>query len=68
FVANTDYTLTGGTLDLNGYDLTMSSLSGSGGAVALGAANLTVDQAINTTFAGGITGTGALTKSGTGIL
>ena len=56
FVANTDYVVNGGTLDLNGYDLSMSSLSGTGGTVALGAADLTVDQATNTSFTGSLGG------------
>lgn len=65
---NTAYTVNGGALDPNGYDLTMSSLSGSGGIVGLGGANLTVDQATNTAFAGSISGTGGLIKSGNGLL
>jgi autotransporter-associated beta strand protein/T5SS/PEP-CTERM-associated repeat protein len=66
--ANTAYTVNAGTLDLNGHDLTVSSLAGAGGAVTLGAATLTVDQAGNTDYAGGITGTGGLTKQGVGAL
>ena len=68
FVSNTAYTVNGGTLDLNGYDLTMKSLSGAGGTVALGAGNLTVAQATNTTYAGVLSGTGGFTKSGAGTL
>ncbi|KWV52831.1 hypothetical protein AS156_09255 [Bradyrhizobium macuxiense] len=64
----TDYTLSGGTLDLNSNSLTMRSLSGSGGEVALGSARLTVDQATDTYFGGIISGAGGLTKSGTGLL
>jgi len=68
FVDNTAYAVNGGTLDLGGFDLTMSSLSGTGGTVSLGAANLTVNQAANTTYAGVLTGTGDFSKSGTGTL
>ena len=68
FVDDTAYTVNGGTLDLNGFDLTMSSLSGTGGTVALGTADLTVDQAADTTFSGIIAGTGTLTKDGVGNL
>ena len=68
FVGNTAYQVNGGRLDLNGHDLTMASLSGTGGTVALGSARLTIDQAANTTYAGGIEGTGGLTKTGTGML
>ena len=49
FVANTSYQVDGGTLDLNNFPTTMSSLSGTGGTVALGSAVLTVNQAGNTT-------------------
>ncbi|WP_323014840.1 autotransporter outer membrane beta-barrel domain-containing protein, partial [Devosia sp.] len=68
FVDSTAYAVNGGTLDLGGFDLTMASLSGTGGTVAFGAANLTVDQAASTTYAGVLTGTGAFIKSGTGTL
>lgn len=68
FVDDTAYAINGGTLDLNGFDLTMSSLSGAGGTISLGAANLTVDQAASTTYAGVLTGAGDFIKSGTGTL
>lgn len=63
-----DYTINGGTLDLAGYPLTMSSLSGTGGAVTLGGATLTVNQADAASYAGAITGTGGFTKLGAGAL
>jgi outer membrane autotransporter protein len=68
FTANTAYTVNGGTLDLNGHDLTMSALSGSGGTVALGNAGFTVNQSGTTSFGGVIRGTGSLTKTGAGTL
>lgn len=68
FVDSTAYAVNGGTLDLNGFDLAMSSLSGAGGTVTLGTADLTVDQAASTSYAGLFTGTGNLTKSGAGTL
>ncbi|WP_414590525.1 hypothetical protein, partial [Anabaena sp. CCY 9614] len=39
-----------------------------GGTVALGTATLTVDQSIDTAYAGAITGSGDLIKLGTGTL
>ena len=68
FAANTDYVVDGGLLDLGGFSLTMSSLSGTGGTVALGAADLTVAQAANTGFAGILSGSGTFAKTGTGTL
>ncbi|WP_131750077.1 autotransporter domain-containing protein, partial [Legionella beliardensis] len=68
FAVNTAYQVNGGTLDLNGFDLTMSLLSGTGGEVALGTAALTVNQRSNTTFAGELVGQGNVTKQGQGRL
>ncbi len=63
------YTVNGGTLNLNNFNVSMSSLSGTtGGTVSLGSAALTVNQNGNTTYSGIITGTGSLTKDGTGRL
>ncbi|AEG50605.1 outer membrane autotransporter barrel domain protein [Sphingobium chlorophenolicum L-1] len=68
----TGVTVNGGTLDLNGYDLIVPQLSGTGGSVALnGLATLTVSgltPANNTTYGGGITGDGSLLKRGTSTL
>ncbi|RST51865.1 autotransporter-associated beta strand repeat-containing protein [Variovorax sp. MHTC-1] len=61
-------TVSGGTLDLNGYSQTTASLSGTGGTLALGAGNLTVDGATNSSFGGSIAGAGGLTKLGIGTL
>jgi autotransporter-associated beta strand protein/T5SS/PEP-CTERM-associated repeat protein len=68
FVDNTSYLIDGGTLDLNGDDLTMSSLSGTGGIVQLGGMTLTVDQSTNSTYAGALMGSGYFTKTGAGTL
>jgi len=66
FVDHTAYVVNGGTLDLAGHHLTMSSLSGTGGTVALGGAALTVDQAGSGSFGGALSGPGSLFKSGAG--
>lgn len=79
FVQGGQYIVNGGTLDLgsdhgilprypNVFALTMSSLSGSGGTVKLNTGDLIVDQAVDTAYAGSITGTGGLEKSGVGSL
>jgi fibronectin-binding autotransporter adhesin len=68
FGALSGVTVNGGTLDLNGFALATPTLSGSGGAVALGSATLTVNGSANGSYAGAINGTGGLTKSGTGTL
>jgi len=63
------YVVNSSTLDPNGYSLTLSSLSGnSGGVVALGAGNLTFQQNVDSSYAGTITGSGGVTKRGTGLL
>ena len=50
-------------------DGTLGSLTGvAGSQLALGAHNLTVGDATNTTFAGAVTGTGAVIKQGPGTL
>ncbi|MEQ8326901.1 MAG: autotransporter-associated beta strand repeat-containing protein [Parvibaculum sp.] len=66
--ANAAYTVNGGTLDLNDFDLTATELSGTGGTVDLGTAELEVDQDSNSVFDGLIAGTGSLVKLGSGIL
>lgn len=68
FGTTTGVTVNGGTLDLNGYDLTTPTLAGTGGAIALGTATLTVNTTDSTSYAGSITGTGGLAKSGKGSL
>jgi len=64
----TGVVVNGGTLDLGGFDLVAPSLTGTGGAVALGAQTLTVDAKTTQVFGGTITGTGGLRKTGAGSL
>jgi outer membrane autotransporter protein len=68
FVNNTAYTVNGGTLDLNNFKLTVSSLNGTGGVVNLGSAALTIDNTGTDVYSGIIQGTGSLTKIGAGTL
>ncbi|GLH77438.1 hypothetical protein SSBR45G_23460 [Bradyrhizobium sp. SSBR45G] len=57
-----------GILDLNGFDQTIGSLAGDG-AVLLGAATLTTGgDNTGTTFSGTISGSGGVTKAGTGTM
>ncbi len=58
-----------GLLDLNGFNETLGSLSGStGGLVNLGVGTLTVGDGNSTTYAGSISGTGGMAKAGSGTL
>ncbi|WP_404338301.1 autotransporter-associated beta strand repeat-containing protein [Sphingomonas sp. MMS12-HWE2-04] len=58
---------TGSLLDLAGFDTTIGGLNG-GGDIQLGGATLTVDNALDASFNGGISGSGGLTKTGAGTL
>lgn len=61
--------LNAGTFDLAGYNQTIDALNGSTGtSVTLGTATLTIDNATNSSFWGNISGSGGLTKSGSGLL
>jgi fibronectin-binding autotransporter adhesin len=66
FGGSTTAQVNGGTLDLNDFDRTFGTLTGTGGTVDLGTANLTLQGAAGTTatYAGSITGSGGLTKLG----
>lgn len=67
----TNVTVNSGTLDLNGNNLAPASLDGTGGAVAMGSGNLTLNLGTGVTsiYGGSITGTGgSLTKLGAGTL
>jgi autotransporter-associated beta strand protein/YVTN family beta-propeller protein len=66
FVGGTTYTVNGGTLDLNSFDLTLSSLNGAGGIVNLGSAALTINNTGTDVYTGVIQGAGSLTKTGAG--
>ncbi|MBY2910901.1 autotransporter domain-containing protein [Rhizobium leguminosarum] len=68
FVQNGAYAVNGGIFDLGGFDLTMAQLSGSGGEIAIGSAELTLDQANNTTYGGILSGSGDFTMLGSGTL
>ncbi len=62
---NIGYTIHGGTLDLNGNDLTLSTLFGDGGTVSLNSANLTISGTMDSNWGGVFSGDGGLIKSGT---
>jgi len=64
---STGAVILGGTLDLNGFNQTIGALSGFG-AINLGSATLTTNSDTNTTTTAHITGSGGLTKGGTGTL
>jgi autotransporter-associated beta strand protein len=61
----------GANLDLNGNNETVANISGGGalgGNIQLGGGTLTAGNAANTTYAGVISGTGAVVKQGAGTL
>ncbi|MGF7163216.1 autotransporter-associated beta strand protein [Rhodoligotrophos appendicifer] len=58
-----------GLLDLNNFDQVLTSLTGATGSrILLGSGDLTIDQAIDTSFDGTISGTGDVIKAGAGTL
>jgi len=61
-------TVNGGTLDLGSNNLTAANLSGTNGTIALGTKTLTASMTTGKTFAGTISGTGNLVKSGSSYL
>ncbi|MFC0662164.1 autotransporter outer membrane beta-barrel domain-containing protein [Eoetvoesiella caeni] len=68
-VHNGAYVINRGNLDLNGYDLTMSSLSGDGGTLDMGSAFVIINQSGDTVYEGDIVSTsGRLYKQGNGQL
>lgn len=66
FGSSTRFLVNGGTLDLNNFDRTLTTLTGTGGTLDLGSATLTLEAPTGTSaaFAGSITGTGGLNKLG----
>ncbi|AWH88259.1 autotransporter-associated beta strand repeat-containing protein [Limnobaculum parvum] len=66
--ASSGLTMTGGVFDLNNFNQTLKSLSGTGGAITTGTGVLTVNSTNTTAYAGTISGNGNLVKQGTGVL
>lgn len=67
--SSSEVALNAGTWDLDGYDQTVKSLTGDAGTrVTLGSATLTVNNSASTGYVGDISGSGGLTKSGSGWL
>ena len=58
----------GGTFDLNGNNVSVALLQGTGGTISLGASTLTVTESASTTLASVLTGSGGLSMQGTGLL
>ncbi|WP_159566667.1 autotransporter-associated beta strand repeat-containing protein [Budvicia diplopodorum] len=66
--ASSGLNITGGTFDLNNFNQTLKSLSGTGGAITTGTGLLTVNSTASTTYAGTISGNGTVSKQGSGTL
>ncbi len=61
-------TINGGTANLAGFSFVASSLTGTGGTLAMGGGGLAIINAVNGSFAGAITGGGTgITKLGAGV-
>ncbi len=58
----------GGIFDANDNNVTVGALSGTGGAILIGAGNLVAGDSSNTNLGAVITGTGGVVKQGTGTL
>ena len=58
----------GGTFELNGNNISVGLLEGTGGTISLGASTLTVTESAATTLASVLTGSGGLAMQGTGLL
>ncbi len=69
-INHSQYTINGGQLDLNGYALSIGLLKGLGGTVDVTATSLTLEQSLNTTYAGSFIGdtTAIIKKTGSGQL
>ncbi|AWH88258.1 autotransporter outer membrane beta-barrel domain-containing protein [Limnobaculum parvum] len=65
--ASSGLKMTAGVFDLNNFDQTVKSLSGTG-SITMGTGNLTVKDTDATTYDGIISGDGSLTKDGSGSL
>lgn len=66
FGLGNDMIVNGGVLDLNNFDMEFPTLAGTGGTVALGTADITLNAAagVSASYAGTITGSGGLIKQG----
>ncbi len=67
-LANADLTVDGGELNFDNLEQTVTALSGIGGTMNINFGTLTVDQVVNTVFAGALGSGGALMKTGAGSL
>ena len=67
-LASGQLAINGGTFNNGGNNLTLTSLSGTGGGLTLSGGSLVVNQTASTTYGGSISGTGALVKQGSGTL
>ncbi len=60
--------INGGSFDLSGHSETFTNLSGTGGALLLGAGTLTEGTALSTSLGAALSGAGTLSKIGSGTL